>query len=303
MHALKPSLEKTPVIAVDVSSVRVGETSAGSIIALRGAVVSKQNGRRRYIRLGPIPLHVTEENKREIFSVLSHQRSENCFPRMASFAAFLNGRESFTMDPNLSLIQTRLTNLFEDWLQKNVATMTCDSIMLFDGSLTVKTGDQAGCEKEQTLETATKNRNTVFAFSKATRLRILGRLLMDINWKSSAPSLLEILDMPERIGAVRFLGNIYIARLKEKEYAYRLDVYKAISRQQTITSIQRLLGNDTLQYGYPETLRLAHIFSTFTANEVLGIQRYLTRHYGLKIVQRQNLRKILFGPYGTGMEE
>jgi len=52
--------------------------------------------------------------------------------------------------------------------------------------------------------------------------------------------------------------------------------------------------------GYPETLRLAHIFSTFTANDVIAVQRHLASTYGLRIVPRFSVRRSLFGPFGTG---
>jgi hypothetical protein len=47
---------------------------------------------------------------------------------------------------------------------------------------------------------------------------------------------------------------------------------------------------------------LAHIFSTFTATEVIGIQRFIAQQYGLKIVMRPNVRRLLFGPFGKGAE-
>jgi len=47
---------------------------------------------------------------------------------------------------------------------------------------------------------------------------------------------------------------------------------------------------------------LAHIFSTFTATEVIGIQRFIVHQYGLKIVTRPNVRRLLFGPFGKGAE-
>lgn len=301
-HQLKPSMEKTIVIGVDVSSVKIGATSTGSLIALRGAVVYRQNSKYHYIRLGPFPLHVTEENKNEILSVLNCSCLENDVLGGMRFAAAPSLHGSLTIDPNLALLQTRLTSLFEDWLQKNIVASACDSLVLFDGSLTVKAGDPSASVKERILETATQNNNFILAFSKATRLRLLGHLLTDIEWKSPPPSLLEIRNLPERVGMVRFLGDIYVARLKDREYAYRLDVCRAVP-QQCVEAVQRLLGNDSLTHGYPETLRLAHILSTFTANEVLGIQRYLANQCGLKIASRQNVRKMLFGPYGTGIEE
>lgn len=85
-------------------------------------------------------------------------------------------------------------------------------------------------------------------------------------------------------------------------FAFRLDVDKEFSDEQVVDAVQRLLGNDLVPHGYPETLRLAHIYSTFTANEVIGLQRCVTKEGNMKIVARTNLRRLLFGPFGKGPE-
>jgi hypothetical protein len=101
---------------------------------------------------------------------------------------------------------------------------------------------------------------------------------------------------------MRFLGNIYVAKLTGGSCSFRLDIDKGVHYEKGIEAVQRLLGNDLLSQSYPETLRLAHIFSTFTANEVIGIQRFITQKCGLKIVTRPNVRRLLFGSFGKGAE-
>ena len=63
-------------------------------------------------------------------------------------------------------------------------------------------------------------------------------------------------------------------------------------------AVRRLLGNELLDDGYPETLRLAHILSRFSASEVIAMQRYVATNYGLHISPEPNIRQALFGPYG-----
>jgi hypothetical protein len=46
-------------------------------------------------------------------------------------------------------------------------------------------------------------------------------------------------------------------------------------------------------------LRIAHIFSTFTANEILAVQRFVARNHHVSLQARPNLRRSLFGPFGT----
>jgi hypothetical protein len=45
---------------------------------------------------------------------------------------------------------------------------------------------------------------------------------------------------------------------------------------------------------------LSHILCTFTANEVIAMQHFATRKYGLKIVNRPDMHSLLFGPFGKG---
>jgi glycyl-tRNA synthetase alpha subunit len=101
---------------------------------------------------------------------------------------------------------------------------------------------------------------------------------------------------------IRFLGNIYVAKLSQGNCSFRLDIDHKLDHDQAIEATQRLLANDLLLESYPETLRLAHIYSTFTANEVIGIQRFLAQTYGIRTVTRPNIRRLLFGPYGKGPE-
>ncbi|TRO50594.1 hypothetical protein E2P63_05990, partial [Candidatus Bathyarchaeota archaeon] len=60
--SLEPTPEKKPVVAVDVSSIRIGETETGELCAIRGAIVWKEKTRYRYQRIGPFPFHITEQN-------------------------------------------------------------------------------------------------------------------------------------------------------------------------------------------------------------------------------------------------
>ena len=90
------------------------------------------------------------------------------------------------------------------------------------------------------------------------------------------------------------------ARLAKGNYAFRLDVDKLVQFQEKVEAVEKLLGNDLLLQSYPETLRLAHILCTFTANEVLAMQHFISSKYGLQIINRPDMHKLLFGPFGKG---
>jgi len=284
---LKPLLGDTPVAAVDISSIKIGETEIGVLCAIRGAIVWKEKSRYKYLRLGPFPFHITEENKKEIYNLF------RCH--------YFEVSEGVSA-PSLINMQTRIGNLLERWLQLGISCSAHDSIILWDGSLTAGTVDSPVNVISQLLEIARNRLNTVLAFSKTTNLRLLGHRLTDLAEKSKPPCLLQINGFPIPSGPVFTLGNVYVAKLTQGICSFRLDIDKKVPRERVIEAVEKLLGSDLLIQSYPETLRLAHIFSTFTATEVIGIQRFIAQQYGLKIIVRPNIRRLLFGPFGKDSE-
>ena len=291
---LKPQPSPQPVIAIDVSSIKIGETNQGILLALRAATVWKQNGTGyRYLRFGPFPFHITEENKQEIYSLFSQ------YSRDAPEAG-----NNHTNTPSLINMQTRMTTLLERWLQTQIAVQTQNSLILLDGSLTAGTNDTPIAIMAQLLDTARSRHNTILAITKATRLRLNGHTLTDLINKSKPPCLLQTDGhAASAYNHIHFMGNIYVAKLAPSPYAFRLDIDNKIPPAQAIEAVEHLIANDLVLDGYPETLRLAHIYSTFTANEVIGIQRFLAQTHGIKTIQRPNVRRLLFGPFGKGPSE
>jgi len=287
---LKPLPEETPVVAIDVSSIKIGETTTGILLAIRGAIVWKKQRHYHFLRIGPFPFHITEENKQEIYQLFRQYSLDALAPNTTSA-------------PSLIHMQTRITTLLERWLQMNIATQSQNTLILWDGSLTAGTNDSPTHLITQLLETARNRLNTVLAFTKITRLRLSGHRLTDLIEKCKPPCLLEMDGYPMTpSNNIQFLGNIYVAKLTQGNCSFRLDIDCKLPREQAVEAIQRLLANDQLSESYPETLRLAHIYSTFTANEVIAIQRLLSQTHGIKTITRPNIRRLLFGPFGKGPE-
>ena len=65
---IKPDHQETLVAAVDTSTIKIGDTSTGMIVAIRGVTTWKQNGNYKYSRLGPFIFHVTEANKNQLYN-------------------------------------------------------------------------------------------------------------------------------------------------------------------------------------------------------------------------------------------
>jgi len=284
---LKPLRKENVIAAIDTSTIKIGETNTGTVIAVRGANVWKQDGNYRYTRIGPFIFHVTEENKNQVYNTL-----ENAYFGTQHEPNHQNA-------PNLLQMPTRIATLLERWLQKMLSRTISNGLILFDGSLTSGTADTPTQRIREILTTARKRANIVLAFSKMTSLRVNGHLITDLLPHHQPPYLLEADDFRPKPPVV-LLGNIYVARLTRENYAFRVDIDQEVPSEARIEAVEKLLGNDIFSQSYPETLRLAHILCTFTANEVLAMQHFVTRKFGLHIVNRPDMHRLLFGAYGKG---
>jgi len=285
--ALKPNHQETTIAAVDSSTIKIGETSTGIIIAIRGATTWKQNQHYKYTRIGPFIFHITEDNKNEVYNTLEKSYFNN----------FCTSNRHAT--PHLLQMPTRLACLLERWLQTMLAKTVTNGIILFDGSLTSGTIDTTVQRMTEILTLARRNQSTVLAFSKMTSLRVNGYLITDQLPQHEPPYLLETTGVKFKPPTV-VLGGVYVARFKKSNYAFRLDIDREIPLQHRMIAVEKLLGNDLHIQGYPETLRLSHILCTFTANEVLAIKHFITRKHGIQIINRPDMHKLLFGPFGKG---
>jgi hypothetical protein len=284
---LKPDHQETIIAAVDTSTIKIGETNTGIIIAVRGATTWRQNRAYKYTRLGPFIFHITEENKNHVYNSLEK----------AYFST--NYTSSHQANINLMQMPTRLASLLERWLQLMLSKTVHNGVILFDGSLISGTFDTPAQRMKETLSNARKNNSTVLAFSKMTTLRTNCHLITDQLPNHEPPYLLETTGLRFKPPTV-LLGDVYVARLNKANMAFRLDIDKETLNTQRMDAIQKLLGNDLYTQAYPETLRLSHILCTFTANEVLAMQHFITRKHGIQIINRPDMHKLLFGPFGRG---
>jgi hypothetical protein len=283
---LKPIHQETTIASVDTSTLKIGETQTGIIVAIRGAATWRQNHQYKYNRLGPFVFHITEENKKDVYIELEKAYFNNNYLPLTHQAT-----------PTLIQMPMRLASILERWLQTMMAKTVKQGVLLFDGSLTAGTMDTPTVRLKEILSLARKNSTVTMAFSKATTLRTNGHLITDQLPNHDPPYLLETTGLFSRAPIV-LLGDVYVARLNRANMAFRLDIDYEIEKQQRIDALQRLLGNDLHAQSYPETLRLAHILCTFTANEVLAMQHFINRRHGIQIINRPDMHKLLFGAFG-----
>jgi len=272
--------EASNVAAVDVSSLKIGETETGMLVAIRGAAVWKSDEGYEYVRCGPLTFHL-------------------------KYGVDWSSTSPFTPGPSQMFTERaigRLRNTLERWIQREVCISFKDAIILLDGSLTVGTPDNPTVHLARILDSARERGNIVLGFSKSTKLCAFGMKITSLVSGARAPCLVDVdqaVTKQFESHPVRLAGHVYVAKLMEDGFAFRLDVDRQVSEDICIDAMNRLIASDVVMQGYPETLRLAHIFSTFTANDVIAVQRHLALVHGLRIAPRFNVKKSLFGPFGT----
>ena len=277
-----------PVVAVDTSTIKLGELADGSLCALRGSAVLLDKKRYRYVRYGPL-----------VFSL-----SSDSYDALRRFAD-LGLVTQFQGEVNVDGLLKRIRNTFERWIQFSVSSSITRGFVLLDGSLTAGTPDNPTREVERILETARRNQSVVIAISKKTKLHVRDQSITNIVNPAAEPCLFDVdMEVTEQFPAypVRFLGHVFVGKLARSGFAFRIDVDRDIPRHEIAQEVCQLVGTDIVDQGYPETLRLAHILATFTAGDVLAMQAFAVARFGVQLIPRMTLRRSLFGPFGTAWE-
>jgi hypothetical protein len=275
------------VAAIDTSTIKLGELEEGTLCALRGAVVILEDGGYRYLRYGPF-----------VFS-LGYDL------RIASKTLETLGFPPFSGEPSTDGLLKRIRIMLERWLQFNISNSMTKAFVLIDGSLTAGTPDNPCRELEGILDAARRAGSSTIAISKKTKLRIKNEGLTSLLQNESDPCLLDVdYEITRQFPPypVRFLGRVFVAKLASSGFPFRIDIDREISFEDAVSEFSQLAGTDIVDQGYPETLRMAHVLSTFTATDVLAMQALAEVQFGLRMMPKLALRHSLFGPFGTSWE-
>ena len=281
---ITPRREPAQVAACDASSVKIGETETGMIFAIRAVAVWRNPDRTVFNRWGPLLFHIANNDEQP-----ERIRDED--------SKVFGGLSVKTLR-----VLTRLRNQVERWTQEVLSTTVKDGVVLFDGSLTAGTPDNPASRVSRILSTTRANNSVVLALSKSTQLTVGGKNILAFFDSDRSPHLLDMSSIVESEYPpypVRFLGRVCVVKFSPDGFLFRLDIDKESGEESAMRALEQVAGTDVIFHGYPETLRLAHIYSTFTANEIIAIQRFVACNHRVSLQSRPNLRRSLFGPFGT----
>ncbi|MGQ9597368.1 MAG: hypothetical protein ACUVUS_08415 [Thermoproteota archaeon] len=136
----------------------------------------------------------------------------------------------------------------------------------------------------------------LFEFLKST-----GNILISVSKGFINP----FLRLPEEADISPFIGEIlngrspreYLVRLKAGSPLLKVEAYPEVELEEFSNLLSSLVLVDGVEYGYPEALRIAHIYSKILPVEVLTIRCILQRKFGIEVLREIDNRKMLIGGF------
>jgi|GEM_PF-3588717 len=254
------------VTALDASVVQVGETPKGSLVALRAVLVTrlfKPRPRYRVIRWGPFLVHLTDTTYPYLIRRIS---------RLAGLS-----EPDARQPPLLTLL-----NAFERTLWTAAASIVPpNSILLVDGALAVPISNPS-------------IPHTLSDIARKRCLRILGvckssRIALHLLQEGATLPPLHAVVVTHSLHVLVAVVSTHVFL-----HPFRIDVVNPLPE---LLDLGLFVAATDLTDGYPEPLRLAHIYAIFTTGEVLAIRRALLKTYGIPVTREHKLRHRLFGPF------
>ncbi|WP_337862279.1 DNA double-strand break repair nuclease NurA [Nitrososphaera sp.] len=268
----KPIRENTMVAAIDSSSIKMAETEEGALYAIKcGVAVAYGGAALMHFKIGPMLFYLSE-------STVYDSELDDRLARLVLADSDVARR----------LVRVRA----ERAIQHELSGHFRNAIILVDGSLRSSVFEDrrgsGGRSMTRIAENCTLYRNLLVGISKNTKLKILERAAAPLA-KVPGPAYVDV-DVIIKSLVKGSVGSSLMAKLDRNSPVLRADIVG--DREQ---ALGRLLGNDPVASGYPETLRLAHHISTFTATEVTCLRSHVLNSYGVTELAADDIRRTLLG--------
>lgn len=264
----KPIRENTMVAAIDSSSIRVAETEEGALYAIKCGVAMAYGGAAlMHFRIGPMLFYLSE-------STVFDSELDDRLARLVLVDSDVARR----------LVRVRAERAIQHELSEHMR----NSIILVDGSLRTSVFEDRNRSMARIAENCVLHKNLIAGISKNTKLKVLERAAAPLA-KVPGPAYIDV-DLIIKSLVRGSVGSNMMAKLDKGTPVLRVDVVG--DREQ---ALGKLLGNDPVACGYPETLRLAHHISTFTGTEVTCLRSHVLNNYEVTELAADDIRHTLLG--------
>jgi NurA domain len=272
LTTIQPKADNTTICAMDSSTIQLAETEDGSLYGVKiGVVLSIGNNALIHFKIGPILFYLSEET-------IGHSQLDHRLAKLILVDSEFAKR----------LIRIRVERV----IQMEISSNFSKSVILIDGSLKSSLFE----EKDQSIKNVAENcilrQNSMIGISKSSKLRIIDRVSTPLA-KIQGPAYMDV-NLIIRSLVRNTVGDNLIAKFGNRNSPIlRVDVVSGNSDKDE--ALGKLLGNDSIACGYPETLRLAHHVSTFSSTEISCLRGHVLSKYDVTELASEDIRKTLLG--------
>jgi hypothetical protein len=256
------------VAAIDSSSIKVAETEEGALYAIKCGVAMAYGGAAlMHFKIGPMLFYLSE-------STVFDSELDDRLARLVLVDSDVARR----------LVRVRAGRAIQHELSQHMR----NSLILVDGSLRTSVFEDRNRSMAKIAENCVLHKNLIAGISKNTKLKVLERAAAPLA-KVPGPAYIDV-DVIIKSLIRGSVGSNMMAKLDKNTPVLRVDVVG--DREQ---ALGRLIGNDPVACGYPETLRLAHHISTFTGTEVTCLRSHVLNNYDVMELAADDIRHTLLG--------
>jgi hypothetical protein len=270
---IQPIVDNTTMVsAIDSSTIKIAETEEGSLYGVKsGIAISKGGHALMHFKIGPILFYLSEQTIRN--SEIDH--------RLAKLVL---------VDSDFAKRMIRLR--FERAIQIKLSIHFDKSILLIDGSLKSSLLEDRSQNIRHVAENCSLQQNSIIGISKNTRFKILNKISNPLA-KIRTPAYIDV-DLIIKSLVRNSIGNSLLVKFgNNNSTVLRADVVNPNYNKDE--SLGKLLGNDSIAQGYPETLRLAHHISTFTNTEISCLKGHVLSNFDVTEIASEDIRNNLLG--------
>lgn len=265
-----PSFTERRVIGIDSSCIVVGEVDSSLLLVLKACVALIDKGARvSYHVLGPLFFPMTEEVVRDISRYVKGDKLTLKLARVDAAYA-----KSFVI------------SFVEGTLLSEVAGIAGDALILLDGPLPLLRKVKHSAVLPSVRAVLSQG-GDVLAISKTTRLFVMFSHLASLLAAAKPPAAVKL---PLKKHFIMFVV------LSRGGVTIRVDFPPGYTHGRAIQALEDLSSSDVGHCGYPDSLRLAHVYSKLSYAERVATLAKL-RRLGVTIVPSQKRRDAIFGPF------
>ena len=266
---LKPSSAQAVIAAVDSSSIKLADSEEGMVFAVKcGVVIASRLRILMHFKIGPMLFYLSE-------STMWQSGVSDRLAKMILYDSDFASR----------FVRIRAERSIHSELAKSMT----GAIVLIDGSLRSSLFEDREKSLRRISEDCVLNGNGLIGLSKGTKFKILERVASSLS-VVSGPAYIDVGPIVKGLVKSALGDNLMVSLSRQRGPALRADVIGG-----TEGVLSKLLGNDQLNNGYPESLRLAHHISPFTSSEIVCIKSHIINKYGVIELPSEDLRAYLLG--------